>query len=134
MNYQWRGHTHRRLKNYLAALADYTKAIELQPENGYNYLGRGRTHLRMENYAAALADLDKAVELVKNAYTYAWRGRVYLQTNDIAEAKADFDHVEAMLNNEGRPAYIVAAGYSQLNQVAEKRVPGYIGPVNEIKP
>lgn len=108
------------MKEYPAAVADFTRAIELQPEAGYIYYWRGRTYWEMKEYPAAVADLSKAIELQpEDAYNYAWRGRIYLTLNDITRAQSDFAQVETLLGEAGRPAYYVAAGYAALSQVEE---------------
>lgn len=46
-----------------AAIADYTRVIELQPKNADAYALRGTIHLSLGRKADALADLQKAVQL-----------------------------------------------------------------------
>jgi tetratricopeptide (TPR) repeat protein len=46
--------------DYQNALADYTKAIELQPNDIYSYISRGNLHFALGNNTAALADLNQA--------------------------------------------------------------------------
>ena len=48
-------------------IADYTKAIESDPNNATAYLGRGTAHLRALNFDSAIADFTKALELNTNA-------------------------------------------------------------------
>jgi len=116
-NYYWRGLTHLEAQDYPAALADYSKAIELQPDNGYNYHGRGLTHREAQDYPAALADLSKAIELQpEDAHNYAWRGRTHLELDDHDQAQPDFSKVRELLNEKGKPAYVVAGGYSKAGQ------------------
>lgn len=60
----YRGYTYFNLNNYDQALADYTKAIELDgstvPEV---YFFRGTLNGLMKNYGDAIQDLTKAIEL-----------------------------------------------------------------------
>ena len=108
------------MKDYAAALADFSKAIDLQPEDGYNYYWRGRTYREMKDYAAALVDFSKGIDLQpRNAYGYAARGRTYLGLNNASNVQADFAQVEALLGEEGGPAYDVASGYAALSQMTE---------------
>jgi tetratricopeptide (TPR) repeat protein len=65
------------LQDYAAALADFTRAVALQPEDGDNHYSRGRTHYQLQDYAAALADLTRAVALQpEDGYSHLWRGVV----------------------------------------------------------
>ncbi|MDW8328223.1 MAG: tetratricopeptide repeat protein, partial [Anaerolineales bacterium] len=84
------GRAYYRLKDYPAALADFSRAVELQPDNGYNYQWRGSTHYELKDYAAALADFSRAIELQPdNGYNYRWRGLTHYELKDYAAALAD---------------------------------------------
>lgn len=58
-----RGNAHRRLGNYSAAAADFTKAIEIWPELDQAWNNRGGVYARLCRTDAALADFEKAMEL-----------------------------------------------------------------------
>ena len=45
------------------ALADYDRAIELDPDLAQAYYNRGNTYAELQEHAAALADYDRATEL-----------------------------------------------------------------------
>src|SRR5260370_6319434 len=45
------------------ALADYDRAIELDPMDADAHVGRGRAHYQKKDYAAAIADYDAALRL-----------------------------------------------------------------------
>lgn len=49
-----------------AAIADYNKALELDPNNKYIYLHRAESFDKLEKYSEALADFDRAIELLEN--------------------------------------------------------------------
>ncbi|MFD9223432.1 tetratricopeptide repeat protein [Streptomyces sp. NPDC060064] len=72
------------------ALADFTRAIELDPDDSAAVAGRGLTCLRMGRFDEALADFTRAIELDA---TYAWavadRGETYLRMGRFDEALAD---------------------------------------------
>ena len=58
-------------------LADYTKAIELNPNNAEVYYNRGGVYRGKGDYDCALADYTKAIELNPNdAEIYNNRGIV----------------------------------------------------------
>ncbi len=52
-------------KNCAAALADFSKAIELEPHSKY-FFNRGNCHFELKQYPAALADYDQALKLNPN--------------------------------------------------------------------
>jgi len=73
--------------DYKAAIADYNKAVELDPKFVGAYNGRGDAKLNMGNYDGAIADYTKAIELNPQlAFAYNSRGNA---KND----KGDFDGV-----------------------------------------
>lgn len=120
IKYCWRGSCYLKDENFLAALVDFTKAIELAPDDTNSYRWRGRCYLKAKELQIALADLNKAIELLAdNAYNHAWRGRVYLELGDTTNAQIDFNRVKSLQQDEGRPAYVVAAGYAKLAQLEE---------------
>ncbi len=51
------------LKDYRGAIADYNKAIELDPTEATAYNNRGHVKLNLEDYRGAIADCNKAIEL-----------------------------------------------------------------------
>lgn len=54
-------------KHYALAVAGYSRAIDLDPENAVYYANRAAAHVRLENFGLALSDATKAIEL-KPAY------------------------------------------------------------------
>jgi tetratricopeptide (TPR) repeat protein len=98
----WRGVQLVESNDYPAALADFSRAIDLQPDNGDNYFWRGHVHYAQRNYAAALADLSRAVDLqIRQGDNYFWRGRAYHAHGDHAAAVADFSHAIALQPDDG---------------------------------
>jgi tetratricopeptide (TPR) repeat protein len=88
-------------QDYAAALADFSKAIELQPENGDNYHWRGRVYQDMQDYPAALADFSKAIDLQpENGNNYFWRSLVFLETGDTAAALQDLDKAHELKSDD----------------------------------
>ena len=63
------------LKNYEEAILDFTKEIELYPDNDSAYYERAIAFSRLDKYTSALDDYAKAIELnPDNADYYAERG------------------------------------------------------------
>ena len=82
------------LKEYQAALADYTKVIEKAPNFVEAYFYRGAAYSQLEDYQKALADYTQVIELDPN-YTNAYlsRGIIYGQLENYQKAFADFTKV-----------------------------------------
>lgn len=77
--------------DYDAAIADYTKAIELDPGFESNYSGRAEAHDRKGNYDAAIADYTKIMEIEpKSAWPYDMRGEEFKKKRDYNAAIADY--------------------------------------------
>ena len=57
------GNTYKVLKDYPAALADYAKAIELDPQDANAYNNRGLTYLKLGKPTEASTDFAKYKEL-----------------------------------------------------------------------
>jgi tetratricopeptide (TPR) repeat protein len=55
--YELRGGTKRFLGRYLESISDYSKAIELDPNNSYLYFGRGMSYESLNQNEQALKNL-----------------------------------------------------------------------------
>ena len=49
--------------DFQSAIADYTLAIQLDPNNKEAYIRRGNSKYNLQDYTGAIADLTKAIEL-----------------------------------------------------------------------
>ncbi len=108
--YNDRGVAKWRLKRYDEALADFGKAIELDPDYSPAYNNRGNVHMELQRYEDAIRDFTSAIELAP-AYGAAYNNRAnaLLALGRIVEAEDDFRRaVELMptsavpLNGKGR--------------------------------
>ena len=64
--------------NYSAAIKDYTRAIELKPDNSDYYAHRSSCYKLLDKYNEALEDINKAIELgPDNIDYYEKRGEIY---------------------------------------------------------
>jgi tetratricopeptide (TPR) repeat protein len=62
-------------KDFRGAIANYTKAIEIDPEFSWAYGMRGNTKFALYDYRGAIIDYSKAIELDPNVSSiYAMRG------------------------------------------------------------
>ena len=75
--YKLRGHVKSKLGDYQGAIADYNKAIELDPKDATTYKLRGHEKSKLGDYQGEIADYNKAIELdPKDAEAYKLRGLV----------------------------------------------------------
>jgi serine/threonine-protein kinase len=79
-------------QDYQAALADYTAAIRLSPDNLLAHVGRGNAHYGLKNYPNALQDYQQALQLEpNNAYALNGRGNTKFAQKDYEGAIADYN-------------------------------------------
>ncbi|MBM3573861.1 MAG: tetratricopeptide repeat protein, partial [Alphaproteobacteria bacterium] len=75
------------------AIADYIRAIELNPKDALPFYNRGVMRLTKGDFDRAIADLNRAIELnPKYAYAYMARGIAHedRRGGDLASALTDF--------------------------------------------
>ena len=89
-----RGAAYREMKRYNEALADFNRAIQLDPEYAWAIGRRAEIYRLMERYDEALADCNHAIELQPDlARVIANRGKLYRLKGLYEKALADFNHV-----------------------------------------
>ena len=63
--------------DYQGAIADYTKALEINPESANAYYNRGNAKNKLGDHQGAIADYTKALEIdPQNGIAYLNRGVV----------------------------------------------------------
>lgn len=73
------------------AIAEYTKAIELEPETSVAYVNRSLAHRAQDNLDLALVDSTRAIEIdPQNVVAYVNRGIVYRAQGKLDLAIADY--------------------------------------------
>ena len=78
-------------EDYQGALADYTKSIEINPNDAFAYVRRGEIYQTLENYQSAIAEYDKALDIDPQiAGAYINRGSAKNALNDYQGALDDF--------------------------------------------
>ncbi|OHE76612.1 MAG: hypothetical protein A2107_06185 [Verrucomicrobia bacterium GWF2_62_7] len=92
MAYYERGITKHRNDDLDGAIADYTHAIELNPEHPSAYCGRGGAYGLKDEDDKAIADYTRAIELdPKYARAFSDRGVVYRYKGDYDKAIVDLN-------------------------------------------
>jgi tetratricopeptide (TPR) repeat protein len=115
-----KGAAHHVLGNYDIAIANFDRAIQLDPKQWNPYLRRGETYYRKGNYDQALADYDRAIHLnSQQPNAYHDRGLALARTGDHDLAIADFDKAielspqEAAIYNARGAVYARKADYNR---------------------
>lgn len=79
------------LKDYIGAIAEFNKAIEIEPQKAFYYILRGWAKDGLQDYRGAITDYDKAIEIKpNNDDTYNSRGLSKAKLHDNKGAFADF--------------------------------------------
>ncbi|MGB5241792.1 MAG: tetratricopeptide repeat protein, partial [Prochlorococcaceae cyanobacterium] len=93
-----RGYARDEMKDYPGSIADYDKAIALNPSFASAYYNRGFTMANgLRNYPAAIADYDRAIDLdPTDPAAHQNRGRLRNWTGDQAGALADANRALAL--------------------------------------
>ena len=77
--------------NFDQAIAEFTKAIEMNPNALRGFIGRGYALGLKGNHVKALAEFSRAIEInPNNAYCYYSRGLAWKATGDLDRAIADY--------------------------------------------
>ncbi len=112
--YAQRGFAHQRLGNFEPAIADYTKAIEMEPE-----INQAQYHFHRGMCWSALSDPERAVEdytasmqlFPDHPGPYHLRGKLYVDMERYEDAIADFDE---LMNRKPHPEGYALRGLCKL--------------------
>ena len=89
--------------NYQGAIADFTKAIENNPQERYAYLNRGVAKAKSEDYQGAVADHTKAIEIYPGFVSaFEERGIAKESLNDLYGACLDWRMAEDLFGSGER--------------------------------
>ena len=90
--YFYRGQVHHQISQYEKAVADFTQAIKIQPQNIGYYQHRANTNdFWLKRYDEAIADLSEVIKLQpKDSGSYMARGYVFKTKKDYQKALDDF--------------------------------------------
>jgi tetratricopeptide (TPR) repeat protein len=79
-------------REFAEAVAEYSRAIELDPKDGATYRARAMARLGARQPLLAMADLDEALKLKPDdLQALILRAEMFLQGKDLARAKGDFE-------------------------------------------
>ena len=79
------------LENYDAALADFTTAISMAPDDLLLYQGRANVSNRKGAYRDAISDYDHFLAKTEDAIALGNRGYCHFQLKELEEALADLN-------------------------------------------
>jgi tetratricopeptide (TPR) repeat protein len=87
--------------DYSGAIADYTKAIGLDPKNAEAYYKRGEAKSHFNDNSGAILDVDKAILLNSNdANYYTLKGNAHISLRKYDLAIQDFDKAIELTPND----------------------------------
>lgn len=92
----------RNLKNkkISLAIADFTMAININPNSDRAYLRRARAKIYQKEFSSAISDCDKAIAInSKYSSAYYWRGIAKYSLEDYHSAITDFNMIEELMDS-----------------------------------
>ena len=82
--------------DYYGAISDYTKAIELDPDDADTYYNRGNAKDNLKDHYGAISDYNKAIE-IKPDYAKAYHNRS-ITKEEIGDLKGACDDAKKAIN------------------------------------
>ena len=103
------------------AIAEYTKVIELLPNDAESYDSRGTCYLRLEQLEEAVEDYEKAISLdPKNGEYYSGLFPAYIRLGEDEKAAEALEKA-VKLNPKEAGTYYFSFGNNLLNSTGNKR-------------
>ncbi len=91
---EWYGNASKKSlnKDYIGAINDFTKAIELEPRNSDYWTARASAKFNYEDYKGAISDCNKAIELFpRHCWALCVRASAKFELNDKYGACIDWN-------------------------------------------
>jgi len=131
--YSNRGIAYAKLNKYEQAIEDFSKAIELNPDDAEAYYNRGLAYAKLNEHEQAIEDYGKAIKLNPNyAEAYNNRGVAYAKLNEHEQAIKDYDETIKLNPNDAAAYNNRGAAYAELNKY-ERAIEDY-GKAIELNP
>jgi len=94
--------------NFTEAILDFTKAIEINPNDAAAYNNRGNSYDKQGNLIQSMSDFTKAIEInPKYAEAYNNRGTAYIKQGNLTKAITDYTRAIEINSND-----VIASAYS----------------------
>lgn len=104
-SYKWRGHAYFTKREYDLAIADFSKAIEIDPAHLPAYYWRAQSYRDKGDYERALADVSEATDIEPNyGVAYEVGGSIYFLKGEHDRAIAEYTRA-LTLDPESSEAY-----------------------------
>jgi len=111
-----------------AALAEFSRAIELDPQLDYAYMGRAAARIALKDFAGAATDYSTAIEINPiNEPAYFLRGTCRLAFKDFTNAMADFNTAVALDHNDAE-----AYSYRGLMRAGQRNLDGAVADFTRV--
>ena len=115
--YGERGSGYHDVGRYVDALADYNRAVELDPESAQTIASRGDVFRHLIHYDESISDYSRAIELnPKSARFIAGRGGTYSDMGRFNDAIADYDQAIELDPKSARTIALRGYALRQINQ------------------
>ena len=102
-------------RDYDSALADLTRATELEPKNADYFYERGRVFWSKREQPQAMADFDRAIEL-RPEFVAALLSRAELRINarNVPDARADLDAIDKLAAKQADIRFEMGFAYERV--------------------
>ena len=94
-DYYKRGGLHSELGDHAAAIADFSKVIELNPDC-HAYSSRGDAYAAVGELTKALGDFNRSIELEEHWFAFVSRAEIHDQRGDFDAAVRDYTQANAL--------------------------------------